>query len=54
MHNKFCIIDSETVINGSYNWTKKANFNKENITIDKDRGLAKRFANEFKSIKTGN
>ncbi len=34
MHNKFCVIDREVVISGSYNWTKKArNDNYENITI---------------------
>jgi phosphatidylserine/phosphatidylglycerophosphate/cardiolipin synthase-like enzyme len=33
MHNKFCIIDEETVINGSFNWTHKARVNEENITI---------------------
>lgn len=53
MHNKFCIIDSEIVINGSYNWTKKANYNKENVTVDRDRGLAKKFSKEFIKIKTG-
>lgn len=25
MHNKFCVIDEYTVINGSYNWSKKPN-----------------------------
>lgn len=33
MHNKFCIIDGKKVINGSYNWSCKAEYNKENITI---------------------
>jgi len=36
MHNKFCVIDSKTVVTGSYNWTKKAQSNYENITIIKD------------------
>lgn len=30
---KFCIIDEKKVINGSYNWSCKAEYNKENITI---------------------
>ena len=33
MHHKFCIIDFETTITGSYNWSKKAQGNSENITI---------------------
>lgn len=33
MHQKFCIIDDNVVINGSYNWTYKAEYNNENITI---------------------
>ncbi len=44
MHNKFCVIDRETVITGSYNWTRRAQQNDENITITKD---SKEFANEF-------
>ncbi len=37
MHNKFCIIDSKTLINGSYNWTYYAeNRNSENILVIKD------------------
>jgi phosphatidylserine/phosphatidylglycerophosphate/cardiolipin synthase-like enzyme len=35
MHNKYCIIDMETIITGSYNWTENAKKNEENIiTID--------------------
>ena len=34
MHNKYCIIDNDTVITGSYNWTTAAETkNDENITI---------------------
>ncbi|MDE2420849.1 MAG: DUF1669 domain-containing protein [Gammaproteobacteria bacterium] len=33
MHHKFCVIDNKTVITGSYNWSKKARSNDENITI---------------------
>ena len=31
MHNKFCVIDYNTVITGSYNWSYKAESNFENI-----------------------
>lgn len=33
LHNKFCIIDNKTIINGSYNWTYFARSNEENIMV---------------------
>jgi phosphatidylserine/phosphatidylglycerophosphate/cardiolipin synthase-like enzyme len=33
MHNKFCVIDGQAVITGSFNWSYKARQNHENITI---------------------
>lgn len=34
LHHKFCLIDDHTILNGSYNWTYKANSrNAENITV---------------------
>jgi len=47
MHHKFCIIDLRTIIHGSYNWTNKARWNKETITIENSRELAEKFASEF-------
>jgi len=47
MHNKFCVIDKEIVINGSYNWTNKAKQNHESITIIEDKELATQFIEEF-------
>jgi phosphatidylserine/phosphatidylglycerophosphate/cardiolipin synthase-like enzyme len=41
-HNKIMIIDRETVITGSFNFTKAAEEkNAENLLIIKDKGLAK-------------
>jgi hypothetical protein len=52
MHNKFCVIDHEVVITGSYNWSKKAASNHENITITKGfPGLAEAFEQEFSRLK---
>lgn len=52
MHNKFCIIDNDTVINGSYNWSYKAEKNHENILITKgDDVLAEQFIKQFKKIR---
>jgi len=51
MHNKFCIIDEQTVISGSFNWTVKASFNDENITIVKNENqITSRFQNEFEKL----
>ena len=36
MHHKFCVLDGHTVITGSYNWSKKAQRNDENITVATD------------------
>jgi phosphatidylserine/phosphatidylglycerophosphate/cardiolipin synthase-like enzyme len=33
MHDKFMIVDEETVFSGSYNWTEKAEGNRENIIV---------------------
>jgi hypothetical protein len=51
MHNKFCVIDQSTIINGSYNWTRRAKNNYESITVIKDNPLmAMDFINEFQQI----
>lgn len=52
MHTKFCVIALCTSIHGSFNWTKAANFNKEQISIDKqNRTTAEAFADEFMRLK---
>jgi|GEM_PF-3122331 len=51
MHNKFCVIDNHTTITGSYNWTKNANNNDENITVIKDSLTAALYTHEFRRIK---
>jgi len=51
MHNKFCIIDLKTVIHGSYNWTVKAQYNKETLDIEHGRQTAEKFATEFIKLK---
>lgn len=48
IHHKFCVIDSEVVINGSYNWTRLSEANYENVMICKQNtALASDFENEF-------
>jgi hypothetical protein len=51
MHNKFCVIDYETVITGSYNWTRQAAINEENIVVFKDKIEADQFLQKFYSLR---
>lgn len=52
MHNKFCVIDYGTVINGSYNWSYRAESNFENVIItQEDTALAEQFILEFNNIR---
>ena len=52
MHNKFCVIDNQIVISGSYNWTDNAELkNAENINItENDNELATNYSLEFKKL----
>jgi hypothetical protein len=51
MHHKFCIIDGEILITGSYNWTYKARRNDENILIIKDEPhILTQFEEKFDDI----
>ena len=51
MHHKFCVIDSATVITGSYNWSQKARSNDENITTVTDaRDFAGGYLSTFDSL----
>ena len=51
MHNKFGVIDYETVITGSYNWTRQAAINEENIVVFKDKKQADQFLQKFYSLR---
>lgn len=51
MHDKFCIIDLKTVLHGTFNWTVAANYNKETMSIDRNRETAETFADEFLKLK---
>ncbi len=53
MHNKFCVIDNQIVLSGSYNWTNNAAFrNDENINKLEDRSLVSNYTIEFKKLKS--
>lgn len=52
MHDKFCVIDNQVVINGSYNWTVNAETkNDENVSVMKDPKSAIEFTLKFKELK---
>jgi len=52
MHNKFCIIDNQVLINGSYNWTYYAESkNRENVLIIRNEiDVIKSFETEFSKL----
>lgn len=52
MHHKFCIVDMEYVMHGSYNRTKAANYNGETLETSIDRELVKKFADQFIKMYT--
>jgi phosphatidylserine/phosphatidylglycerophosphate/cardiolipin synthase-like enzyme len=47
LHVKFCIIDLEFVMHGSYNWSKNARNNEETLATALDRDFVRKFADEF-------
>lgn len=54
MHHKFCVIDLKTVIHGSYNWTKKAQFNHETLDVETNKEIAEQFSREFIKLRQTN
>lgn len=49
MHHKFCIIDQQLLINGSFNWTQ--NNNRENILLTKQPEVVQAFLLEFETLR---
>lgn len=48
LHHKFAVVDRETVIVGSQNWSASANLqNDENIIVIKNKDIAEAYAREF-------
>ncbi|TQV77484.1 hypothetical protein FLL45_05955 [Aliikangiella marina] len=51
MHHKFAIFDNQTLLNGSYNWTRSASeYNDENIVVSNDSRLIERFNQAFLTL----
>ncbi len=52
MHNKFCVIDNQRVLTGSYNWTTNAESrNDENVLLTSDNDMATKYSIEFRRLK---
>ena len=52
MHHKFCLIDRNTSINGSYNYSLNASTNNvENVTISDESTIYSQFLTEFERLK---
>jgi len=54
MHHKFVILDQQTVLAGSYNWTLESeDENHENLLILRDPQPVEAFRQEFEALWTG-
>lgn len=50
MHHKFAIIDNKYVVTGSYNWTRGARNNRENIIFTDSLDVVNEFTAEFDKL----
>ncbi len=51
MHHKFAVFDRETVVTGSYNWTRSAaRHNRENVVVSDDPKLVGPYQGKFDEI----
>ncbi len=51
MHHKFMVTDQQSLITGSYNWTRSAaRFNHENILLTSEAGVIKSFSQQFDQL----
>ncbi|SFQ48711.1 phospholipase D-like domain-containing protein [Hymenobacter arizonensis] len=50
LHHKFCVIDGQRVLSGSYNWTRAARSNQENVLVCDQPEVIRAFDQEFKAL----
>jgi phosphatidylserine/phosphatidylglycerophosphate/cardiolipin synthase-like enzyme len=50
MHHKFAIFDEKILLTGSYNWTRGAAEQQENLLVTKDKKLILQYAEEFENL----
>jgi phosphatidylserine/phosphatidylglycerophosphate/cardiolipin synthase-like enzyme len=54
MHHKFVILDQQTVVTGSYNWTHESEEeNQENLLILRDEYSVEAYSQEFEALWAG-
>ena len=53
MHCKYAIIDGKTTIEGSYNWSKNAQKNREQMRIDSNHHRSEELLNDFHNMLHG-
>ena len=53
MYDKFCTIDIDYVMHGSYNWALTANDSEEILATTLDHELIAKFAKEFMELYNG-
>ncbi|MCB9745526.1 MAG: hypothetical protein H6740_23305 [Alphaproteobacteria bacterium] len=50
-HHKFAVFDDDTLVTGSYNWTRGADRdNRENFTVLRDAQLVRQFSQAFEAL----
>lgn len=52
LHHKFCVIDQQRVLSGSYNWTRAARRNLENMLVCDLSEVAGAYGQEFETLRT--
>lgn len=50
MHCKFAVIDEKILLHGSYNWTKSASTNDENLDVTDDYSKAREYVLQFQKL----
>lgn len=51
MHHKYAVFDGDTLVNGSFNWTRSASdYNHENLMVIQDKVSASEFLRDFEAL----
>lgn len=51
IHSKYCIIDEQIVLDGSFNWYNASTFSHDLLVIAADRDVAQHYLREFEQIR---
>jgi len=50
MHHKFAVVDGKVLVHGSYNWTRSAADNQENLCVTTSPAMVEPFARRFEAL----